>query len=576
MTHTSVASRAERFRLRENCSLRIVTSFGMAQLADISRSGMACVYLSDSPAPSPGTALDSIVVDDESGVIDFGSARVARSEPCRSRSSQHGTMIGIAFDVERPELLQRLRPSLQPYGYVTGELAESTEQPNSSVLDPTEHTLDQFYSDDSPDVFSKCGKFSHWIQAMLERQYYQRFYRVTLTGPISNRITAFDPICRRERVLVCFDSNSYLGLHEHPKVVEEVRRVVNEVGFGTPSAQLLCGTNRYLRELEQSLCEFHGREATLVFPSGFAANSGAIRALVRSNDLVVRDQLAHASIHEACHATDARMKKVFAHNRPASLAAVLRRAQAAGCSGKLVATDGVFSMHGRIAPLPDLVQVCAQFGARLMVDDAHGVGVIGATGRGIEEHFGMPGAVDVLMGTLSKALGGLGGYVSGSRDLIDYLRWFAPSGLFTTALPAPLCAGARAALEIITSEPEHQQRLWQNIQDFAPALRRAGFIVSDGESPIVTVYIGRQKLLWDVSRELFDAGIKCGNVIYPAVGKSDCILRFTMNAKHSAQDIEHALTTMVRVGKHFDILGRTREELHELARPTSRAQPLAS
>lgn len=569
MLHNHTLSRAERFRLREHCHLRIVTTFGEAELSDISRTGIACVCSNDLKLPALGTVIDALSVETADGTVDCGSARVVRTKLLDSRTSEGAIVVGIAFDQERPDVVERLRPSLRPYAYVTGELVDENQRPGVAGMDPTQYTLDKFYSDDSLDLFSKCHRFGSWIDAMLERQYYQRFYRVTLTSAISNHITVFDPIRRSERFMVCFDSNSYLGLHEHPKVVEEVRRVISEVGFGTPSAQLLCGTNRYLRELEQALCEFHGREATMIYPSGFAANSGVIRALVRSNDAVIRDQLAHASIHEACHATDAKLKKVFAHNRPASLASVLRRAVAAGCNGKLVVTDGVFSMHGRIAPLPELVDVCKAFGAKLMVDDAHGVGVIGQSGRGIEEHFGMPGVIDILMGTLSKALGSLGGYICGSRELIDYLRWFAPSGLFTTALPAPLCAGVKTALDVIAKEPEHQQRLWQNIRAFAPALREAGFIVSNGESPIVTVYVGRQKLLWDVSRELFDAGIKCGNVIYPAVGKNDCILRFTLNAKHSKEDIEYAVETLVRVGKKFDVLGRTREQLHDGLRLTA-------
>jgi 8-amino-7-oxononanoate synthase len=366
--------------------------------------------------------------------------------------------------------------------------------------------------------------------------------------------------------MLCFDSNSYLGLHRHPRVIEEVTQVTNRVGYGTPSAQLLCGTNRYLRELEQALAEFHGRQDTIVFPTGFAANVGALHALLRDNDAVVRDRYSHASIHDGCRTSSARMNKVFAHNRPDSLDRVLTLATTAGCSGKLVVTDGVFSMHGSIAPLPELAAVCKKHDARLMVDDAHGVGVIGPTGRGIEEHFGAPGTVDVLMGTLSKALGGVGGYVCGSRDLVDYLRWFAPSGLFTTTLPAPVCAGAKVALDLVHSEPELRDALWTNIRYFAPSLREAGFIASEPVSPIVTVFMGTQALLWEISRGLWDAGIKCGNVIYPAVGKSDCILRFTLNARHTRADLDYTIDALVKLGRLHGILGRAREEVQDIGR----------
>jgi glycine C-acetyltransferase len=182
------------------------------------------------------------------------------------------------------------------------------------------------------------------------------------------------------------------------------------------------------------------------------------------------------------------------------------------------------------------------------------VGVIGRTGRGIEEHFDAIGTTDVLMGTLSKTLGALGGYVVGDQDLIDYLRWYAPSGLFTTTLPAPICAGVRKALELVVREPEHRQRLWSNIHRFVPPLEAAGFKVSGTSSPIVTVFVGQQETLWKVSRDLYEAGIKAGNVIYPAVPREGCILRFTMNARHTDADIDRAVDTLVVIGKRYGLI----------------------
>ena len=434
-------------------------------------------------------------------------------------------------------------------------------RPSLERFDATEMTLDQFHASDDDDVFGKCRDFQRWVGSMREQELYQRFYRLTLTGPLDSRMMVIDDIHRVEREFVCFDSNSYLGLHLHPRVLDAVESVTRKVGYGTPSAQLLSGTNRYLRELELALAEFHGRQDAIVFPTGFAANVGTIRALVRNRDVVVRDHFAHASIHEGCKTSGAGFVKVFSHNDPASLDQVLRRAEKAGCRGKLVVTDGVFSMHGRVAPLPGLVEVCRARGARLMVDDAHGVGVLGPSGGGVEELFGVQGSVDLLMGTLSKALGSLGGYVCGSTDLIDYLRWFAPSGVFTTTLPAPICAGAKVALDIIRSEPEHRTRLWDNIRLLTDGLRSAGFAVPAPESPIITLLIGRQALLWKVSRELFDAGIKCGNVIYPAVSKSACILRLTVNSRHTADDIDYAVDVLGRIGRRHGLVSCS----HELA-----------
>jgi 8-amino-7-oxononanoate synthase len=552
-------TRATRYVPRPEKPLQVMVGEGSGYLENISRSGLACIYSGSAATLRPGSVLRSLRLTFGKVIVDCGPVRIARTAKLSSEVSGGAHIVGFAFDQEQPELIGQLEGALKPYDYVTGEL--SGRMPPPSGAEGPELTLDQFHSLDSPDLFAKCKNFKSWIGEMQDKQIYQKLYRVTLTGAIDNRVTVVDPISGTERVMHCFDSNSYLGLHRHPRVIEEVTRVTKLVGYGTPSAQLLCGTNRYLRELEQALAEFHGREDAIVFPTGFAANIGTLHALLRDGDAVIRDQFAHASIHEGCRTSNARMKKIFGHNKPDSLDRVLKNASNAGCSGKLVVTDGVFSMHGQLAPLPELVSVCREHNARLMVDDAHGVGVVGKNGRGVEEHFGMVGSVDVLMGTLSKALGCVGGYVCGDTDLVNYLRWFAPSGLFTTALPAAACAGIKTALELIGSEPEHREHLWKNINQFVPALKSAGFIVSEPTSPIVTVFVGAQSRLWEVSRELFEAGIKCGNVIYPAVAKTDTILRFTINARHTSSDLEYVIDTLTRIGRQHGLLGRTREEL---------------
>jgi 4-hydroxy-2,2'-bipyrrole-5-methanol synthase len=563
--HSSgLRSRAARFVPTSPLEVRLGVDLPRMRLRNISASGLAFDCVSVEGTFAQGCVLPSVRLFSGKNMVDLGPGVVARAQETNGASER---MVAVALDRDQSDAIRFLAGGLKPYAYVTGELAGPPPSPGGE--DVSEMTLDQFQRQDDVDLLAKCRNFSAWIGSMQSSQTYQRLYRVTLTGGIDNHVTVFDPGRQAERAMLCFDSNSYLGLHRHPRVIEEVTRVTKLVGYGTPSAQLLCGTNRYLRELEQSLAELHGREDTLVFPTGFAANVGAIHALLRDNDAVIRDRHAHASIHEGCRTSSARIKKVFGHNRMDSLDSVLRIATNAGCSGKLVVTDGVFSMHGSIAPLPELVATCRKHEARLMVDDAHGLGVLGENGAGIEEHFGMRGSVDVLMGTLSKALGAVGGYICGSRELIDYLRWFAPSGLFTTALPAPVCAGAKTALELVRSEPIHRERLREHIRTFVPALRSAGFITSDPISPIVTVFIGAQSMLWDVSRELWDAGIKCGNVMYPAVNKSECILRFTLNARHSPEDLSYAIDTLTAIGRRHGILGRTREEIQEVGRARS-------
>lgn len=516
------------------------------------------------PSKTPQTAplnapRESATLDDDTAEVEAVSSSAVPSHAIPSHAIPSRT-VTISTVVPRPTAAGVTADFTDDQPTSTAEAWAAVRTPLERA-DATEMTLDQFHDTDDADVFGKCRNFQRWVGSMREHQLYQRFYRLTLTGPIDSRMTVLDEINGVEREFICFDSNSYLGLHLHPRVLETVEAVTRQVGYGTPSAQLLCGTNRYLRDLELALAEFHGRDDAIVFPTGFAANVGTIRALVRGKDLVVRDHFAHASIHEGCKTSGAGFVKVFSHNDPASLDQVLRRAEKSGCRGKLVVTDGVFSMHGRTAPLPALVDVCRARGARLMVDDAHGLGVLGPNGGGIEEAYGMTGSVDLLMGTLSKAIGSLGGYVCGSGELVDYLRWFAPSGVFTTTLPAPICAGARVALDVIRSEPEHRVRLWENIRLFTDGLRSVGFAVPHAESPIITLLVGRQSLLWKVSRELFDAGIKCGNVIYPAVSKAACILRLTVNSRHVADDLEYAVDVLARIGRRHGLI----ECSHELA-----------
>lgn len=550
--------RAERFLPTHPNLVRLgAPDLPLGTLANISCSGLAVSLPPRALPPEPGTWIDDVCIAVSSGWVSAGAARVAR---VTEDDTAGRTLVGVAFEGEQPDLILALSPALRAYSYVTHELSDvrnawPTAAMTGAANDGSSvETLDQYYRADGPDLFAKCKRFRSWSGALQREQIYQRMYRVTVTGALDSRITVFDPVHRKERVLRCFDSNSYLGLHRHPRVVQATRRALSEVGIGTPSAQILCGTNRYLRDLEATLSELHGREDTIVFPTGYAANTGTLSALLREGDAVVFDRHAHASLQEGCRNAPAGFRQRFAHNDVADLDRALSEVSAQGAQGKLVVTDGVFSMHGTVAPLPALLSVCKQHDARLMLDDAHGVGVLGASGRGVEEHFGVDGQVDVLMGTLSKAVGCLGGYVTGDRDLVTYLRWFAASGLFTTTLPAASCAGMREALLVMQEEPEHRASMWENTHYFANSLREIGFSTPQAESPIVTVYIGPQSLLWQVTRRLFDAGVKCAGVMYPAVAVDEAILRFAVNARHTREDLNYTLEAMERVGRELGML----------------------
>jgi 8-amino-7-oxononanoate synthase len=450
-------------------------------------------------------------------------------------------------------------------------------------------SLSDFYDCSCSDLFEKCNAFAGFIDEAKRSGVYQSQYRVTLVGALDHRIRVEDPFhAGAERELVCFDSNSYLGLHLHPRVLAAVRTALDAFGVGTPSAQLLAGTSSKLRELEETVAAFHAREDAIVFPSGYAANVGALTALLRPRDVVFRDRFSHASIHDGCRWSGAACES-YPHLdlRELERRALARRSHPLGSSrgatpggqdgdsgGALIVTDGVFSMHGRVAPLRELRSIADRADARLMVDEAHAIGVIGPDGRGLEAAFGMPGAIDVLMGTFSKAPGAVGGYVCGSRALIDYLRFFARASMFTAALPAATCAGITEALRVMDSEPEHRERLWRNTRRFWTRLRDEGLDVPELESPIVTVLVGADSLLWRMGRGLFDAGIKCGTVSYPAVPRGEGILRFAVNARHTDEELDHSARTLSGLARRFDLLKRSHADIVELdARAALREGP---
>ena len=519
-----------------------------AKLVDISESGLACI-LEQCTNLKFNHQCNEIKIITPQETLSLGSGRLVRWV----QQNNGDCLVGFTFELKQTQAIARMQSWLRPYPYVSGELRKKMSSLFAVNDDVVEQSLDKFQNCESSNLTEKCERFKPWIDGMQQKKLYQRLYRVTTVGALDHKVTVFDSVTRRERQMRCFDSNGYLGLHRHPRVIEEVNRVMRLTGYGTPSAQMLCGTNKYLRELEEKLSAFHNREDTIVFPTGFAANTGTISALTRKCDSVICDQYAHASIQEGCRSSAAKVKKRFKNNNIQSLEKILTHTQHTGLLGKLVITDGVFSMHGDVCPLPELLASCRRHKATLMIDDAHGFGVLGRNGRGIEQHFGVEGQVDILMGTLSKAVGCMGGYVTGNKELIDYLRWFAGSALFTTSLPAALCAGMAQALSIIDEEPEHLQKLWSNIHYFSKALCDVGLATTIAVSPITTLFVGPQRLLWTICTELFDAGIKCGGVIYPAVGKNQCILRFALTARHEREDLDYSVDTLAKIFKKHGV-----------------------
>lgn len=385
------------------------------------------------------------------------------------------------------------------------------------------------------DLFAKCAAFAQEVGASRRAGLYDRLYRVPLAGPLDARVRVTDP-GGGERELICFDSNSYLGLHLDPRVLDAQRRALDEGGGGAPSAQVLGGTHRWLRALEDEVAALHGRSAALVFPSGYQANIAIVTALLGGGDRALIDVYAHRSLHDGAQYAGC-AARAFLHGDLRGLERLLAK----GPAGRtLVITDGVFSMHGDVVDLPALRALCDRYGAALMVDEAHSVGVFGASGGGLEEHFGRPGAIDVLMGTFSKAPGALGGYLVGDAAMCDYVRYFGNGALFTASLPPAVCAGLTTAIRLLRTDPEPRERLWANTRRLGGALEAYGLHEGPPSSPILTVSVGDEANIGPIAGRLFDAGLKVGFAQYPAVPRGQAALRLSVNARHTTDDLDRA------------------------------------
>src|SRR5450432_1048530 len=348
-------------------------------------------------------------------------------------------------------------------------------------------------------------------------------------------------------------SNNYLGLTTHPKLREAALDAIKKYGVGSGAVRTISGTMSIHMELERRIAQFKQTEACIVFQSGFAANAGTVSAILTPEDHIISDALNHASIIDGCRLSKAKIH-VFQHKDTAAAAKILD--DLTGAAGrKLLITDGVFSMDGDIGPLPALVDIAERHGAIMMIDDAHSSGVLGRNGRGTVDHFGLHGRVDVQVGTLSKAVGVLGGYVCGSRDLIDYLYHRARPFLFSTSHPPAVAAACLAAFDVLEEEPERIENLWNNTRYFKQGLSAAGFNTGISETPITPVIVGEAALAHQLSRELFEEGVLATGIGFPTVAKGKARVRTIVAATHTRAELDRALEAFQKVGKKLGILG---------------------
>ncbi|HUA90995.1 MAG TPA: glycine C-acetyltransferase [Terracidiphilus sp.] len=366
------------------------------------------------------------------------------------------------------------------------------------------------------------------------------------------------PVCQYDgKQVVNLASNNYLGLANDPRLIEAAIDATRAFGVGSGAVRTIAGTMRIHMELEEKIARFKNVEACVVFQSGFAANAGTVSAILGKDDFILSDELNHASIIDGARLSRATIK-VFRHKDVDHCEELLQELEQKP-GHKLVITDGVFSMDGDIGPVDKLAALAEKYGAIMMVDDAHASGVLGRNGRGSVDHFGMHGRVDVQVGTLSKAIGSLGGYVCGSRDLIDYLYHRARPFLFSTSHPPSVAATCIAAFDILEQEPERIDRLWANTRYFQGELKRLGFNIGGvntpaTETPITPIIVGEGRAAMEFSRALFDEGVMATGIAFPTVPEGKARIRAIVTSEHTQAQLAQALDTLERVARRMSIL----------------------
>jgi len=403
-----------------------------------------------------------------------------------------------------------------------------------------------------PNPSAKRTQLSHLTAQLDDLRRRGTFFRLRVLEDEQGPVCTYDG-----RRVINLASNNYLGLCDHPKLREAAIAATEKYGVGSGAVRTIAGTMRIHMELEEKIAAFKGVEACVVFQSGFTANAGTVSSILGKEDFIVSDELNHASIIDGARLSRAKIK-VFRHKDVAHAEELLKEIQHEP-GHKLLITDGVFSMDGDIGPVDKLCDLADKYGAIMMVDDAHASGVLGRNGRGSVDHFHCTDRVDVQVGTLSKAIGALGGYVCGSRDLIDYLYHRARPFLFSTSHPPSVAATCIAAFDILEQEPERIERLWANANYFKQQLAASGFDIGGrttpaSETPITPIIIGDGRRTMEFSRALFDAGVMATGIAFPTVPEGKARIRTIMTSEHTREQLDQALETLTSVAKKMGIV----------------------
>jgi len=392
------------------------------------------------------------------------------------------------------------------------------------------------------DIFDKCYEFSRAEEVMATGNYP---YFTPISEAIGNKVKVHG----REMILI--GSNNYLGLIDHPKVKEAAKEAIDRYGVATCGSRFLTGTIDLHEKLEDRLAKFMNKEAALSFSTGYQTNLGIISSVAGKNDYVITDRMDHASIIDACRLSFAEVKK-FKHNDMKDLEKVL--SELPPDKGKMIAVDGVFSMEGDLADLPSIIKLAKKYKARVMVDEAHGIGVLGEHGRGTVEHFGLENEVDLIMGTFSKSLVSIGGFVVGEKKVVNYIKHTARSLIFSAASTPASVAAVLAALEIIETEPERRERLWQITHFMKNSFQKMGYNTGTSQTPIIPIHIGDDDLTFALWKGIREEGIFTTPVIYPAVPQGQALVRTSYSANHTDEELHQVLAAFEKSGRALGLI----------------------
>lgn len=415
-------------------------------------------------------------------------------------------------------------------------------------MDSRNYSLADFAKVAGADIMERAKAFAEYRKDVEERRHMQ-YRRVSVdgSGPI---MKVRDRYTGKIKEMIYLASNDYLNLTKHPRTIAAGMEALEKYGSGAGSVPLLGGTLDIHIELEKKIAKFKGCEDAIIYTSGFGSNCGTLLSLLQEDDIAVLDMYVHASIIDGCRSTNT---KFFRHNDMDSLEKVLTKVKDKYRT-KLIVVDGVYSMDGDIASLDRIVELARAHGAYVMVDEAHATGVIGDTGRGTPQHHKIEGKVDIVAGTLSKALGGVGGFIAASSELVELLRFYSRPYIFSTAMTPQVAGSLLAALDVIEDEPEHREKLWDNIRYFRSRLTDMGFDIGNSETAIFPIIIGDDLKVREMCRRLHEMDIYANPVMYPAVPKRLSRIRMSLMSAHTREQLDKALNALEIAGREYDVI----------------------